>query len=130
MVGHGSHYHIHSPTKWAFGFSWNQCSRFYFHVSVLFFFFNAWTVNLLCKNKNYCSYTIVVLFTYCRNTVHELKILKMGSTVLFTHLKIILLQCFQFSVFSFSNNKLNPNGPIVFKLRRIVYVYIYIYTYI
>ena len=26
----------------------------------------------------------------------------MGPTVLFTHLKIILLQCFQFSVFSFS----------------------------
>ena len=33
----------------------------------------------------------------------------MGPTILFTHLKIILLQCFQFSVFS--NNKLNPNGP-------------------
>ena len=42
----------------------------------------------------------------------------MGPTILFTHLKIILLQCFQFSVFSFqfsvfSNNKLNPNGPII-----------------
>ena len=44
----------------------------------------------------------------------------MGPTVLFTHLKIILLQyfqfsvfSFQFSVFSFSNNKLNPNGPYV-----------------
>ena len=32
--------------------------------------------------------------------------------ILFTHLKIILLQCFQFSVFN--NNKLNPNGPFVF----------------
>ena len=43
----------------------------------------------------------------------------MGPTILFTHLKIILLQCFQFSVFSFqfsvfSNNKLNPNGPKVY----------------
>ena len=28
--------------------------------------------------------------------------LKMSPTVLFTHLKIILLQCFQFSVFSFN----------------------------
>ena len=28
--------------------------------------------------------------------------LKMNLTVLFTHLKIILLQCFQFSVFNFS----------------------------
>ena len=35
----------------------------------------------------------------------------MGPTILFTHLKIILLQCFQFSVFS--NNKLNPNGPVM-----------------
>ena len=35
----------------------------------------------------------------------------MDPTILFTHLKIILLQCFQFSVFS--NNKLNPNGPII-----------------
>ena len=35
----------------------------------------------------------------------------MSPTILFTHLKIILLQYFQFSVFS--NNKLNPNGPKV-----------------
>ena len=33
--------------------------------------------------------------------------------ILFTHLKIILLQCFQFSVFSFNNNKFNPNGPYI-----------------
>ena len=38
----------------------------------------------------------------------------MGPMALFTHLKIILLQCFQFSVFRFSNNKFNPNGPICF----------------
>ena len=38
----------------------------------------------------------------------HLKILKMGLTTLFTYLKIILLQCFQFS-----NKKFNPNGPIV-----------------
>ena len=35
----------------------------------------------------------------------------MDLTVLFTHLKIILLQYFQFSDFSFSSNKFNPNGP-------------------
>ena len=34
----------------------------------------------------------------------------MGPTILFTHLNIILLQCFQFSIFS--NNKFNPNTPI------------------
>ena len=37
----------------------------------------------------------------------------MGPTTLYTHLKIILLQCFQFSVFSFNNNKFNPNRPLV-----------------
>ena len=36
-------------------------------------------------------------FTVYEQCMH-LKILKMGSTVLFTHLKIILLHCFQFSV--------------------------------
>ena len=38
------------------------------------------------------------------------KTLFTGHTTLFTHLKIILLQCFQFSVFNFSKNKLYPNG--------------------
>ena len=36
----------------------------------------------------------------------------MDPTIQFTHLKIILLQCFQFSVFS--NNKLNQNGQGVY----------------
>ena len=40
------------------------------------------------------------------------KTLKLGSTVLFTHLKIILLQCFQFSVF---NNKRYLNKLSSFK---------------
>ena len=48
-------------------------------------------MNLLWKDKNHCLRTVATLFTY-------LKILKMGLTALFTHLKIILLQCFQFSV--------------------------------
>ena len=43
---------------------------------------------------------------YCSRThkFHFLSIfsLNMGPTALFTHLKIILLQCFQFSVFNFS----------------------------
>ena len=44
--------------------------------------------------------------------------LKMGLTILFTHFKIILLQCFQFSIFSFNKNKLYPNGPLIWKLWR------------
>ena len=49
------------------------------------------------------------LFMLCSCTIH---VLFTGLTTLFTHLKIILLQCFQFSVFSFSKNKFNLNRPI------------------
>ena len=49
-------------------------------------------MNLLCK-RHHCLRTIAALFMY-------LKILKMGPMALFTDLKIILLQCFQFSIFS------------------------------
>ena len=42
--------------------------------------------------------------------------LKMGPTVLFTHLKIILLQCFQFSVFSFSKISSIQTHPILIEL--------------
>ena len=56
------------------------------------------------------------LFTHCSRTVHKTHnyfidpqllysekkyILKMGPMALFKHLKIILLQCFQFLIFSF-----------------------------
>ena len=39
--------------------------------------------------------------------------LKMSHTTLFTHLKIIFVTVFSVSIFSFSNNKLNPNGSYV-----------------
>ena len=58
--------------------------------------------------------TISVLFMGPIAILFRKKILKMGPTVLFTHLKIILLQYFQFSVFNFSNNKSNPNEPLVY----------------
>ena len=60
------------------------------------------------------------------STVHALKILKMDPTVLFTHLKIILLQYFQFSVFNFSNNKFNPNGSIVSTIASFVTFVLYL----
>ena len=82
----------------------------------VFFFFTRFalgyetiiTVHVL---QWYCS--------HCSNTVHgtynhfiQKKILKMGLTVLFTHLKIILLQYFQFSIFNFNKNKLYLNGAL------------------
>ena len=51
------------------------------------------------------------LFTYCSCTVHALKNIKNGSHNTIHAFKNYLLQYFQFLVFSFSNNKLNPNGP-------------------
>ena len=37
----------------------------------------------------------------------------MGPTVLFAYLKIILLQCFQFLIFNFQQNKRYPNIPLM-----------------
>ena len=81
-----------------------------------FFFFSF---HSFCRKAGTIN-TVAVLFIYCRSTVHgthshfiRKKILNMGPTVLFTHLKIILLQCFQFLVFSFSNNKFNPDKSLV-----------------
>ena len=76
-----------------------------FAFQELFFFFflandSKSTVHVLCGRQ-------ILLFIHCLHTVHgthnhfiQKKIFKMSLTVLFTHLKIILLQCF--SVFSFN----------------------------
>ena len=45
-------------------------------------------------------------------TFQQLFLLKMGPTILFTHLKIILLQCFQFSVFNFNKISSIQTDPI------------------
>ena len=68
--------------KYPFGFSVSaeSCIAFFF----FFFCFHVCTVH--------------VLFMGPTTTLFRKKKLKMGSTVLFTHLKIILLQCFQFSI--------------------------------
>ena len=65
------------------------------HVHVFNFFFS----------RVFCFLRQLSLFMHYSSTVHgtynhfiQKKILKMGPRVLFTHLKIILLQYFQFSV--------------------------------
>ena len=79
--------------RWLFGFSCLLTTRF----SSFFFFLVAALVDFLSVNSAFvhCSWTHKFHFL----TTFSLKI---GPTILFTHLKIILLQCFQFSVFSFS----------------------------
>ena len=99
-------FHYNVTVKWvsneAVWFKLKVASTF--HVFRGFFFslrMNGKITWFYCVgDKKHCSYTVHTLFT--------------GSTTLFTHLKIILLQYFQFSVFSFSNNKFNPNGPYIF----------------
>ena len=54
-------------------------------------------------------YGSCTLFTGLQVQILAKITLKLGLTVLFTHLKIILLPCFQFSIFS---NKQYPNRPL------------------
>ena len=77
-----------------------SASAFFNSRFLLFLFFFGSHLLTLRDNINcyeqciHCSHTVHTLFIYY-------KILKMGPTILFTYLKIILLQCFQFSIFSF-----------------------------
>ena len=59
------------------------------------------------------------LFMYCTCTVYAFKNIKNGShdtihTVKNYFATVFLVFSFQFSVFSFSNNKFNPNDPNLF----------------
>ena len=68
---------------------------------VFFFFQSVWTVTALFTQMDSLYRGQNALFTGPTTTLFwKKKIIKMGPTALFTHLKIILLQCFQFSVFS------------------------------
>ena len=78
---------------WILRFTSASAFSFFF----FFFFFQLHIVDFSAINSDLCtvheSHKLHFLSTFS---------LKMGPTVLFTHLKFILLQCFQFSVFSFS----------------------------
>ena len=81
---------------------WDYCAYVFWVSRFLFFFF----LKRMNSNTTVHAHGFIVQETKC--TVHRTydyfipkkKILKMGPTTLFTYLKIILLQCFQFSVFS------------------------------
>ena len=59
-------------------------------------------------DKNQCSHIV----HHCSSTVHALKNIKNGSHGIIHTFKIYFATVF--SVFSFSNNKFNPNGPIFY----------------
>ena len=89
-------------------------------LSLAFFFF-FW--HAIQETNSYCLWIVATLFNF--STLFRISVspctvygtykshfsvtfsLKMGFTVLFTHLKIILLQCFQFQ-----QSKFYPNGPL------------------
>ena len=72
-----------------------------FPQQAVLFMYSTWTVATTFDHSSMNSTSVHCLRTH---KFHFLSIfsLKMSPTALFTHLKIILLQCFQFSVFSFS----------------------------
>ena len=85
-----------------FGFSVfaESCVAFFSFLSLFFFFLLS---RVSGRRQNLLFIKQMSLFQYCSRTVHEnhshfiqKKKIKMGPTVLFTHLKIILLQYFQF----------------------------------
>ena len=102
-------------------------------AGVFFFFFVHAFVRLTATihEQQPQNLTFLTLFSQSMHTVHCSRIhkfhfsvtfsLKMGSTILFTHLKIIFLQ--YFSVFSFSF-QLYPNGPY-----NVPYKQFFLYTF-
>ena len=85
-----SQFHFEN-TKWVFGL--RVCASTFFLSTFFFFFFlpscSCWPslpwIVFLCTVHEPTNYIFLATFS-----------LKMGPTVLFTHLKIISLQCFQF----------------------------------
>ena len=114
-----------------------------FPFSFLFlFFFHAFSP---CKRLLFMYDTWIVAATFdqfsvnsasghCSRThkFHFLLIfsLKIGPTVLFTYLKIILLQCFQFSIFSFSKiSSIQTDPNIWFGFLWFIYIeFLILYT--
>ena len=73
----------------------------------------------------FCAFLLFAKKQWVSCTIHETrkysfsikKTLKLGPTVLFTHLKIILLQCFQFSTIS----DIQTNPKLEGKFCRIIF---------
>ena len=104
--------------SYPFGFSENAESYVAF-FSLFFSFFFAFTHSMeeTKFTVHETNVTVHAQFWYYSHTVHrthshfiqkKIYILKMDSTILLTHLKIIFSTVF--SIFNFSNNKFNPNG--------------------
>ena len=87
--------------KWRLRFKSAFCPFFFFCFSRWCWPSQQWIVHLCTVHGSH------------RHQFSATFSLKMGPTVLFTHLKIILLQCFQFSVFSFSKISSIQTDPYI-----------------
>ena len=76
--------------------------------------------NLIWVHRAETKITIHALFITVHSTVHALKNIKNGSHSTIHTFKNYFATVL--SVFSFSNNKLNPNGPIAFSTHEIQYL--------
>ena len=99
---------IQMHTKYLFGFKliWRLrfvfCDFLFFIYYLFFYFYHVFQLFQETKITVYVLFITVHAFFNALFTGHTIplfkkKILKMGHTVLFTHLQIILLQYFQFS---------------------------------
>ena len=92
---------------------WANCCVFLFHVFFFFLYVNSNLTWVHCTgDKNHYSCTVY----HCSCTIHVLKNIKNGSygtIYTFKNYFTIILSVFSFQFYSFSKNKLNPNGPYV-----------------
>ena len=99
------------PQLWTFSASLNsvfstESRAAFFH----FFFFFPLHFTHFALGQGTIN-TVAILFIYCSSTVYVFKNIKNGSHDTIHIFKIYF--AIVFSVFSFSNNKFNPNGPLV-----------------
>ena len=97
---------IQTHPQVAFGLRFT-CTAFAFFF---FFFLEAHE-----RGKQTCQWVPCTVHETHKPLFSTIFSLKMGFKALFTHLKIILLQHFQFSVFSFQQNKQYPNKLLIFQ---------------
>ena len=88
--------------------------RLHFSVHVFYFFFFFLPVFVDFGRQFLLLWTVYTLFTHCAYTVHVLKNIKNGS-----HDTIYTFKNYFVTVFSvFSNNKFNPNTPLIYLSRQ------------
>ena len=90
----------------------SRVAFFHFFLFFFFFFFSCvWTVTSHGFTVQEIKITVHALFIIVHSTVHTLKNIKNGSHGTIHTFKNYFVTVL--SVFSFSNNKFNPNRPIL-----------------